>query len=77
MTQSNENLFIKGFNQGYLLAQYEPDLLTSLLKNINQVNSYLSGLSFGQKEFVIEQATSEIYKLRNSKKIEKESREFY
>lgn len=76
MTQSNENLFIKGFNQGYLLAQYEPDLLTSLLKNINQVNSYLSGLSFGQKEFVIEQATSEIYKLRNSKKIEKESREF-
>jgi hypothetical protein len=76
MIEGKEQLFAKGFNQGYLLARYEPDILTSVLKNNNPINSYFSGLSFGKKEFEIEQATSEISKLRNSKKIEKDSREY-
>jgi len=75
MTESNEILFIKGFNQGYLLAQYEPNLLISVLKNIKQVNSYLSGMSFGQEEFEVEKATNEISKLRNSRSLDKDSKD--
>ena len=55
MIELNEKQFIAGFNSGYLLAVYEPQMLTSLLQNIKPVNSYISGMAFGQKEFELEQ----------------------
>lgn len=70
----NEQQFIKGFNHGYLLAQYEPDILASVLKNNNPINSYFSGLSFGQKEFILDKSINEISYLRKLKTFEKDSR---
>jgi len=72
----NEKQFIAGFNSGYLLAEYEPVLLTSLLSNISPINSYISGMSFGQKEFELEHRLDEISKLRNGLNRSKDSREF-
>ncbi|MBK8245101.1 MAG: hypothetical protein IPK88_16865 [Saprospiraceae bacterium] len=50
----NEKQFIAGFNSGYLLTKYELDLLNSILKNINHVNSYISGMTYGQKEYKLD-----------------------
>ncbi|MBK8296880.1 MAG: hypothetical protein IPK91_06300 [Saprospiraceae bacterium] len=43
--------FIVGFNNAYILAQYEPKMLALLLKDIRPINSYLSGMSSGQREY--------------------------
>lgn len=64
MTESNDNLFIKGFNQGYLLAEYEPQFLLTLLKGIKPINSYIIGLSVGHKEFEIEKTSNQINALK-------------
>jgi len=44
----NEKQFITGFNSGYILAKYEPQMLTALLKDIRPINSYVQGISSGQ-----------------------------
>jgi hypothetical protein len=51
MMEVNEKQFIAGFNNGYLLAEYEPQILNSILQNIKPDNSYVFGLTFGQKEY--------------------------
>lgn len=48
---ANDQLFIKGFNGGYLLEKYKPELLANILKNIDTTNVYLAGLSKGQFEY--------------------------
>jgi hypothetical protein len=60
----NEKQFITGFNSGYLLAKYEPKMLTALLKSIQPINSYISGMSLGQQEYELEQTRSHINELR-------------
>lgn len=50
----NEKEFIAGFNSGYLIAEYEPLILTALLKQIHPINSYIYGMSLGQKEYELE-----------------------
>jgi len=65
----NEKQFIAGFNSGYLLARYEPQMLTVLLNNIQPINSYISGLTYGQQEYELEQTKnkiSELSKLRQN-----------
>lgn len=47
----NEQQFITGFNSGYLLAKYEPVMLTSLLKDIRPTTSYIQGMTYGQREY--------------------------
>lgn len=71
----NEKQFIAGFNNGYLLAEHEPKILTTLLKGIQPINSYISGLSFGQKEYELMQSKShlsELDQLRQSSRHEKD-----
>lgn len=71
----NEKQFIFGFNSGYLLAQYEPEMLTSLLTRISPVNSYISGMTFGKKEYELELQTNQLDDLRNIRSKGKDSRE--
>ncbi len=42
-----EKQFIAGFNQGYLFAQFEPILLSIILRSLKQYNSHTFGLSIG------------------------------
>lgn len=60
----NEKQFIAGFNSGYILAEFEPKILTSLLHGIQPINSYLSGMSSGQKEYEMEFSYKHINELR-------------
>jgi len=50
----NDKQFIKGFNSGYILAKFEPQMLNLLLKSLKPVSSYISGMRFGQKEYELE-----------------------
>lgn len=71
----NDKQFIAGFNSGYLLAEYEPDIITSILKDVQPTMSYISGMSFGQREYDLEQSKSqlnEVEKLRQNKNFAKE-----
>lgn len=56
----NEKKFITGFNSGYLLAKYQSKMLTSLLKDIRPFNSYVQGMSSGQKEYEMWQTKSHL-----------------
>ncbi|MBK8954971.1 MAG: hypothetical protein AB7O73_12865 [Bacteroidia bacterium] len=67
MMEINEKLFIKGFNDGYILANHEPKLLDAILHNISPTNSYINGLSSGQKEFELETNVHDLAKLRQSR----------
>lgn len=75
MTELNEKQFISGFNCGYLLAQNEPDMFTSLLTQISPINSYISGMNFGKKEYELELQTKQLDDLREIRNKEKGSRE--
>ncbi|MBK7800064.1 MAG: hypothetical protein IPJ53_13255 [Saprospiraceae bacterium] len=63
MMELNEKQFISGFNSGYLLAEYEPQILTVLLKNTQTVNSYLSGMSCEKKEYELLQSKGHLNEL--------------
>ena len=49
----NENLYIKGFNSGYLLAKFETELLTLILEGIHANDSYVIGLIDGKEEYIL------------------------
>lgn len=73
----NERQFIAGFNSGYLLAQHEPEMLTALLSQLRPLNSCISGMSWGQKEYELEQTKSNLneldqLRLKNRKTNDKE-----
>lgn len=72
----NEKQFIKGFNHGYVLAEYESQLLNVLLKGLQTINSYTSGISYGQKEYELKQTKNhlnELEHLRQKNIVEKET----
>ena len=52
--ETNEQQFITGFNNGYLLAKHEPALLNQIAKTIEPVNDYTSGFISGKEEYEIE-----------------------
>ncbi|MEP7168175.1 MAG: hypothetical protein ABI855_02270 [Bacteroidota bacterium] len=57
--EQNEQLFIRGFNNGYILAKYEPQFTTGLLNGIEK-NSlpFMQGFISGAKEVKIEKFKS-------------------
>lgn len=43
--------YLKGFNNGYLLAKHEPELAGQLTANPNDHNPYFKGLVGGKQEY--------------------------
>ncbi len=43
--------YLKGFNNGYLLAKHEPKLATQLTAKPNEHNPYFKGLVSGKQEY--------------------------
>lgn len=51
----NEELLTKGFNAGYLLQNFEPELAKTLMAGLQGVElPYFEGVLAGAKQFVIE-----------------------
>ena len=67
-----ENRFSKGFNSGYILSKYQPNLLATVLKGIQPTNDFLAGLFFGKREYEIENAKLQIEDLKQVRKKSKE-----
>jgi hypothetical protein len=71
----NEKQFIIGFNSGYLLAKYEPEILTNLLAKINPINSYIFGMNSGKKEYELEHRSKKLDELKDLRNKVKGNRE--
>lgn len=54
----DEQEYTKGFNKGYIIAQYEPELGKELAWNTSHENSFTSGLIFGARELFKEKELS-------------------
>ena len=48
--EDQEKLLTQGFNHGYLLSKYEPDLAAKLTANNNENSDYFKGLVSGKEE---------------------------
>ena len=60
-----EQLYKKGFNAGYLIAQYEPKLLGKLEGQVRTSNEFLLGVTEGAREFRLEISKQQITELNN------------
>ncbi|HRG68807.1 MAG TPA: hypothetical protein PLS73_08155 [Saprospiraceae bacterium] len=69
--ETNKNQFINGFNSGYYIAKSEPELLKFILKSIKKVNSYILGMSYGQKEYLKELENLKLNELKQLRTKEK------
>lgn len=49
--QAYEQDYIKGFNNGYLLAKHEPALAAQLTAKPNEHNAYFNGFVGGKQEY--------------------------
>jgi hypothetical protein len=62
-----DELFTKGFNFGYILAKFNPELMKKITKNSNTNSNFTKGLVWGKKEFekeIVNSRASEIEKVR-------------
>jgi len=62
-------LYIKGFNTGYTLGKYEPELLNKILSSENDKNEYLNAVKAGKdqrdREQILEQMKREKEQAKN------------
>lgn len=65
--EQSEELYKKGFNNGYLLAKHEPELINKLMKESNPGNEYFDGLRLGKKEYEREKMMAQLKEQQNSK----------
>lgn len=49
-----EELIQKGFNDGYLLAKYQPELAAKLARQAHEQSPYFTGLVSGKAEYEAE-----------------------
>ena len=55
MMEEKEQQIIQGFNDGYTIQRYEPELVTTLMANFIGVDiPYLKGFISGVKEMILE-----------------------
>ena len=63
--EQGEQIFLKGFNSGYLLAKHEPDLLSKVAKTLEPKNDYLDGFLSGKEEYELELQNAQLNELGN------------
>jgi hypothetical protein len=49
--QAVDARYLKGFNNGYLLAKHEPELMAKLTAQTNEQSEYFKGLVSGKQEY--------------------------
>jgi hypothetical protein len=56
--------FVHGFNNAYLIAEYEPDLLMNISAGDNPENEYFDGFFAGKAQWQEEQELQQLSSLR-------------
>jgi len=69
---NEEQQYSTGFNAGYLLAKYDPELLVQVTKNLTPVNDYVQGFFSGKEEYAQEKNRQQVEELRNIRTHNKE-----
>lgn len=59
-----EKLYVEGYNNGYLLSRYEPQLFKQVVTNIQSKNVYYSGLEAGGQAHAKEMFMENVQKSR-------------
>ena len=70
--ERSEQLFIKGFNNGYMLAKHEPQMLDNLLREIRPNSSYIDGMKGGQLEYQQERLQNRVNEINKLNKTNSE-----
>lgn len=60
---NTENQYSKAFNDGYILAKHEPNLLNIISKNLVPSNNYLQGFFKGKSQYKLENNTNQLVEL--------------
>ncbi len=60
-----EQMYGVGFNHGYLLEKYMPDLVAKMTKTLVVSDEYTEGFFDGKDEYEIERSENELNDLRN------------
>lgn len=63
---------VKGFNQGYLLAEYEPALLDKLISGLDNNNEYRQALMDGKKQYEKDKFLSSMKQTKSKKERDKD-----
>jgi hypothetical protein len=66
-----EENYTVGFNNGYLIAKYEPMLTEKITQNLQLNTEYIEGFLLGKEEYEIEKSLeqfNELQRLRNATK---------
>lgn len=61
---STEKQYIQAFNNGYVLAQHEPDFSDMLTPSLTPINSYLQGFLAGSKQHELETNKEQLFDLQ-------------
>jgi hypothetical protein len=69
---NEENKYLRGFNHGYIMAKYLPDLLVKLVNDLSPTSEYLLGLFSGKKEYEIEKLHNHLNELSQLRKQSKD-----
>lgn len=73
--EQQEQEFTKGFNNGFLIAQYESEIASMVVKDIKSDSHYFQGLIAGKQEYELNKNRYQIKdndRSRNKGDIEKE-----
>ncbi len=61
----NEQQYIKGFNQGYIVTKYNPTLMNSISATLSPSNPYSEGMLHGKAEHEFEQTKDKFKEIEN------------
>ena len=54
----NDDQHLEGFNDGYIIQKYEPELANQMIANLDGVDEpYMKGFVAGAKEYQMEQSS--------------------
>jgi hypothetical protein len=59
----NEAKYIRGFNNGYIIAKHEPVLLSKIEPSLTQATPYLEGFSAGKEQLTLENEREQLNEL--------------
>ena len=74
----NDELFMKGFNFGYILSKFDPELSKLITKQTSPKSNFHNGLIWGKKEFekeLMKTRENEMKNIRSKEKNKGNSRE--
>lgn len=59
-----EYIYAKGFNTGYCITKYEPNLSDTFAKSVSNTNDFFQGFFDGKEQMQIEKNLEQLHQVR-------------